>query len=144
MTFLSILANLNIAVVWMVSTSPLLSKSFSPYTKPLVTVTTNTPITIGITVTLMFHNFFSSLARSRYLTHFWLSFSSTLWSVGKAKSTFRQVLFFFFLFWLLQGLVVWSRLGDRFVFQNPREVCVSHSSGRILGCVYTICSYGQI
>ena len=36
-TLLSILANLNNAVVWMVSTRPLLSKSYSPCTNPLVT-----------------------------------------------------------------------------------------------------------
>ena len=28
--------------------------------------------------------------------------------------------------------------------QNPIGVCVSHSSGQMLGYVYTICSYGQI
>ena len=43
----------------------------------------------------------------------------------------------------MQGLVVWLRLGDPFVSQNPRKVCVSHSLGKILGCAYTICSYGQ-
>ena len=39
---------------------------------------------------------------------------------------------------------VWSRWGDRFVSQNLRWVCASHSAGQILGCSYTICSYGQI
>ena len=33
----------------------------------------------------------------------------------------------FFSCWLLQGLVVWPRLGDLFVSQNPRGICVSHS-----------------
>ena len=28
--------------------------------------------------------------------------------------------------------------------QNPRRVCVSHFLGQMLGCTYTICSYGQI
>ena len=55
-TLLSILAYLNNAVFWMVSTRPLTSKSSSPGTNPLVTVTAE-PITIGITVTFMFHSF---------------------------------------------------------------------------------------
>ena len=42
------------------------------------------------------------------------------------------------------GLVVWPRLGDPFVSPNPRELCSSHSPGRIPGCVYTTCLYGQI
>ena len=56
-TLLSILAVLNNVVVWMVSTRPLTSKSFSPFNSPLVTVT-SAPITIGIIVTFMFHIFF--------------------------------------------------------------------------------------
>ena len=43
-TLLSILAVLNNAVVWMVSTRPPISKSSSPFSNPLVTVP-NTPIT---------------------------------------------------------------------------------------------------
>ena len=42
------------------------------------------------------------------------------------------------------GLIIWPRLGDPFVSQNPREVYESHSSGRILGSDYTICLCGQI
>ena len=69
------------------------------------------------------------------------SFNFTLGSAGTAKSTILQVLFFSC--WLLLRLVVWPRFGDPFVSQNLRGVCVSHSSGQILGCVYTVCSYGQ-
>ena len=42
------------AVVKMVSTCPLISKSSSLFTNPLVIVP-STPITIGITVTFLFH-----------------------------------------------------------------------------------------
>ena len=56
-TFLSILAVLNNAVVWMVSTRPQTSKSSSPFNNPLVTIP-NTPITIGMIVTFMFHSLF--------------------------------------------------------------------------------------
>ena len=144
-TLLSILADLNNAVVWMVSTPPLISKSSSLCTNFLVTVS-SAPITIGITITCMFHSFFSSLARSRYLSLFSLSFCFTMWSAGTAKSTIRQALcffffFFFFFYWLSLDLVVWPRLDYPFVFQNTREFYAFHFPGRILGCAYTICSY---
>ena len=90
---LSILAVLNNVVVWMVSTRPPTSKSSSPFCNHLVTVP-NAPITIGIIVTCMFHSFFYSLARSRYLSFFSNSFSFILWSAGTVKSTILQVLFF--------------------------------------------------
>ena len=91
-TLLSIQAVLN-NVVWMISTRPPTSKSSSPFSNPLVTVL-NAPITIDIIVTCMFHSFFNSLARLRYLSFFSLSFSFILWSAGTAKSTILQVLFF--------------------------------------------------
>ena len=51
-TLLSILAVLNYAVVWMVSTQRPTSKSSSPFNDPLVTVQ-KAPITIGIIVTFI-------------------------------------------------------------------------------------------
>ena len=93
-TLLSILAVLNNAVVWMVSTRPPTSKSSSLFNNPLVTVL-NAPITIGIIVICMFHCFFNSQAKSRYLSFFSHSFRFILWSAGTAKSTILQVLFFF-------------------------------------------------
>ena len=77
----------------MVSTRLPTSKSSSPFSDPLVTVP-KAPIKIGIIVTFMFHSFFNSLARSRYLSFFSHSFSFILWSAGTAKSTILQVLFF--------------------------------------------------
>ena len=44
-------------------------------------------------------------------------------------------------FWLT---ITWSRLCDLFVSQNPWELCASHFPRRILGCVYSISSCGQI
>ena len=55
MTLLSILAVLNNAVVWMVSTRPPTSKFSSPFYNPLVTVP-KAQITMGIIVTFMFHH----------------------------------------------------------------------------------------
>ena len=53
---LSILADLSNAVIWIVSTSPLISKSFSPFINPSLTVP-RAPLTIGIIVTLIFNIF---------------------------------------------------------------------------------------
>ena len=55
-----------VTVVWMVSNRAPTSKSSRPFNNPLVTVP-KAPIIIGIIVTFMFHSFFISLARSRYL-----------------------------------------------------------------------------
>ena len=115
-TILSIQAILNNAVVWMVSTRPQTAMSSSPFSNPLITVP-NTPITIGIIVTCMFHSFFNSLARSRYLSFLSHSFSFILWSGRTAKSAISKFSFFFC--WLLWGLVFWPGLGDPFVCLNP-------------------------
>ena len=86
-TLLSILAVFNNAVVWMVFTRPPTSKSSRPNNNPLVTVP-KAPITIGIIVTFMFHSFFNSLARSRYL--------SLSGQPGQQSRQFCRFSFFFF------------------------------------------------
>ena len=77
---LSILADLNNAVVWMASTHPLISKSSSLCTNPLVMVP-SVLITVSITIIFMFQSFFSSLVRSRYYYHY--SYLPKLTSVPK-------------------------------------------------------------
>ena len=72
-----ILADFNRAVVWIVSILPLISNSLWLFSRPFGTVP-RAPITIGTTFTHMFHSFFSSLARSKYLSFFSISFSFTL------------------------------------------------------------------
>ena len=76
-TLFSIQADLNCAVILMVSILSLTFDSFNLFffRSPLGTVL-SAPITIGITVTLLFQNlfFFRSLARSKYLPIFLLSF----------------------------------------------------------------------
>ena len=81
-TFRSILVVLNNAVVWMASTCPLISKSSSSFNNPLLTIP-KAPTTIGITVTFMFHSFFNSQAKSRYLSFF--SFSFNFIAVGRDR-----------------------------------------------------------
>ena len=101
-TRLSILAFFNNAVVWMVSTRSPTSKSSRPFNNPLVIVP-KAPITIGIIVTFMFHSFFNSLARSRYLSLFSHSFSFILWSAGTAKLTILLIFFSFFLLIIIRS-----------------------------------------
>ena len=135
-TLLSILNN---TLVWMASTRRLISQSSSSFTNPLVTVL-RAPITIGIIITFMFHSLFvflNSFARSRCVSIFSLSFNFTLWSVGTARFTILQVLFF-----VVAYYEVWPRLGDPFVSPNLRGVCASHFPRQMQGYAYTICSYG--
>ena len=132
-TLLSILVILNNVVVWMVSTHPPTSKSSSPFSNPLVTVP-NTPITIGIIVTCMFHSFFNSLARSRYLSFFSHSFSFILWSAGTAKSTILQFLFFLLVI-IRSGLLAeisWSICMSK----SHRSLCVLFSRTGAGLCIY--------
>ena len=92
MTRLRILAALSKAVVWIVSTRPPTSKSSRPFNNHLVIVP-KAPITTGTIVTFMYHSFFNSLSRTRYLSFFSLSFRFILWSAGTAKSTILQIMF---------------------------------------------------
>ena len=139
-TLLSILAVLNNAVAWMVSTGLPTSKSSSPFNNPFVTVP-KVPITIGIIVTFLFQSFFNFLVRSRYLSFFSHSFSFILWSAGTAKSKILQVLFFLLIIirFGFQTEIRWSVCTSKSI-----EVYVCHILGQVLDCAYTICSYGQI
>ena len=116
-TLHSIQTNLNNMVVWMVSTFLQIFKSSSPFKKPLVIIP-RAPVTIGITVTFMFNSFlFSSLARSRYLSIFPLSFIFTQFCQDGKIHYSTGPLFC----WRSPGLVVRLRLGDLFVSQNSRK-----------------------
>ena len=124
-TLLSILAVLNNAVVWMVSTRPPTSKSSSPFYNPLLTVP-KAPITIGIIVTFMFHSLFNSLARSRFLSFFLHSFSFIQSSAETVKSSILQILFFFSLIIIRSSLLAeirWSVCMSK----SYRSLCVSFS-----------------
>ena len=102
----------------MVSTRPTTSKPSSPFNNSIVTVP-KVPITIGIIVTFMFHSFFNSLARSRYLSLFSHSFSFVLWSAETGKSTILQIFSFF-----VDYYKVWSsdrELVIRLYIKVPQE-----------------------
>ena len=124
-TFLSILANLNNAVVWIISTCPLISKSSYPFIN-FLGVVPSASTTIGITVTSCFSILFC--------------FHGVVCRDGKVHNSAD----FLFCCWFVLSVDVWQKLGDPLVSQNPSEFCPSHSPGRILDCTYTTCSYGQI
>ena len=120
-TFLGILSDLNNAYVWMVFTSPLISKSSSPFTNHL-RIVTNAPITISITITFMFHiflAFFTCLARASYLSLFLLSFIFHL--------------SFFNITW--SGLLAEIRWSV-FITKSQRNVCISFSWIYSRLCIY--------
>ena len=94
-TLLSILADLNNSVVWIVSARSSIFDSSKSFTKPLWIIQ-SVPVTIRITVTFMLHTLFSSLARFKYLSLFsYFVIFLTLYSAETEKSTIRQVLFLF-------------------------------------------------
>ena len=90
-TLLSTVAVFNNDDICMVSIRLPTFKSSSPFNNPLVTVP-KAAITIATIVTSMFHSFFNSLARSRYLSFFSHSFSCILWSAGTLL-LFQSVVF---------------------------------------------------
>ena len=90
-SLLSILAVLNNADIWIVFTRPPTFRSSRLFNNPLVAVPSS-PITIGTIVTFMFHSFFNSLARSRYLSFFSHSFSFILWPLLFASKLYSMVI----------------------------------------------------
>ena len=138
---LSILAVFNNAVVWMVSTRSPTSKSSWTFDNPLVTVP-KAPITIGIIFTFMFHSFFNSLARSRYLSLFSHSFSFILWSAGTAKATILQILWFLLII-IRSGLrteIRWTVYRSK----SHRSLCVSFSRTGTGLCIYHLLAWSII
>ena len=106
-TLLSILADVTNAVVLMVSSGSLVSKSSRPFTNPFVTVS-SAPITIGITVTFMFHIFFQFPIKGRgtYLSFRFLSILLCGQS-GQQSPQFGKSSFFF-----VDYYTVWSSGSD--------------------------------
>ena len=107
---LSILADLNNAVVWMVSTPPLISKSSSPFINPFVTVP-RAPIIIDINVTFIFHRFFPFPCKIEVFILLFIFFQ--FYSVISRDSKVHNLACSFFFV-----LVVWPRLSDPFVSEN--------------------------
>ena len=99
------------------------------------------PITIGKIITFMFHSFFNSLGRSRYLSLFSHSFSFILWSPGTAKSTILQILFFLLII-IRSGLraeIRWSVC----ISMSHRSLCVSFSRTGAGLCIYHLLAWSN-
>ena len=138
-TLLCILAVLNNAVVWMVSTRRPTSTSSRPFRNHLVTVP-NAPITIGIIFTCMFHSFFQfpSKVEVLILLFTFFQFYSVVSRDSKVDNFANSLLVI-----IKSGLLAeirWSVCMSKF----HRSLCVCHFLGQVLGCAYTICLYGQI
>ena len=106
---------LNDALIWTFFILPLISSSSIPLSKPLRMVP-NTPTTINITVTLIFHNFFGSL-----------NLLSCGCKIHKTAS-----------FFLVSRFGLLARIKWSVFSQNTWESYESHSLGWILVCAYTI------
>ena len=132
---LRIMAVLSNAVIWIVATRLTTSKSSRPFNIPLVIVP-KAPITIGTIVTFMFHSFFNSLARSRYLSFFAHSFRFILWSVRTAKSTILQILFFLLII-IRSGLLAGIRWSVC-MLKSHRSLCMSFIIIIIIIIIYSL------
>ena len=106
-TLLSILADLNNAVVWMVSTRALISESSGPCKNLLWLHRVHQLQLVSPSLSRSIV-FFNSQARSTHLSLSSILFSFTLWLAGTTKSNIRQV---FLLLLLLLLLLTITRSG---------------------------------
>ena len=123
-TLLSILAVLNNAVVWMVSTHPPISKSSSPFSNPLVTVP-NAPNTIGIIVTCMFQ-FFSIPLQGRG-TYPSFHILSVLFCGQPGQQSRLFCKFSFFLLIIMKSGVLTGIRWSVCMLKSQRGLCVAFS-----------------
>ena len=82
----------------------------------------------------MFHCFFSSLARSKHLSNFSLSFIFTLWSAAMAKFTKWLLLFFVLINTSLLTGVWWSV----YISKSEKILCIPFSLTDSGLCIYHV------
>ena len=125
-----ILADLNNAVVWMVSILLPISNSSIPFSS-LIESVPSAPTTIVNTVTsTLLICFFLVLGQGRNF-----AFIFNLWSAGTTKSTGRKFLFFFYLISTRDDLLTRISLSVCFS-KSQRIVCVSFSRTHSGLCLY--------
>ena len=124
-TLLSILANFSNAVVWMVSTRPLIFKSSSPFTKPLVTVPRDRLqlVKTSLSCSTFFFQFPSKVLVLIFLFTFF-----QFYAVVSRDSKFGKLSFFFFFF-----LMIIITRSDRLA-EIRWSVCISKSQRSL--CVF--------
>ena len=142
-TLLSIMTELNTAIIRMVLLVLLFPSHPVPFTNPSGIVLT-APIIVDITITFISHSFSSSHANIKHLSLFRFNLFLLYVLSEQQRPRLGRFIFYLFIFWLSLSLIVCPRLGDPFVSQSPKEVCGSHCQVRILGCTYTTCSCGQM
>ena len=140
-TLLSILAVLNNAEVWMVSTCPPASKSSSLFYSPLVTVP-KAPITIGIIVTFMFHSFFNSTeGRGTYHSFY---FFSVLYCRQPGQQSPQFCKFSFFLLIIIKSGLLADIRWSVCMSKSHRSLCVSFSRTAAVLCMYHLLVWSNL
>ena len=91
--------------------------------------------TNGITVTFTFHSF-SVLSQDPGI------YLPSVLLYGQLE--WQNPLSGWFSFFFVDYLVIYLRLDDLLLSQNPTEYCASRFPGWIMGCAYIVCLYGQI
>ena len=127
-TFLSILTYLDNAVVWMVSSCSLISKSSSPFTK-LLEIVPSAPITNGITVNFMVYRSFISLASSKYLplSSFSFNFHSVV-CAGRQSPLFGRFSFVIFFLAITRSDRLAGIMWSICISKSQNILCVLFSS----------------
>ena len=123
------------SIIWMVSSHPLISNSYIPLPSfwGLLQVHQLQLVSPSHSCSIAFLVFWQGSSTS-------LSFRCLRFSLcDPLDSKIRYSAGSHFFKKLLQGPVIWPELGDLFIYQNPREFCVSHSPGQTLVYAYTIC-----
>ena len=129
-----ILAVLSNAIVWIVSTRPPTSNSSRPFNNPLVIVP-NAPITIGTIITFMFHSFFNSLARSRYLSFFFY-FPSDLFFGLPGQQSLQFCWFSFSLLIIMRSGLLSGIRWSICILKSHGSLCESFSRTGAGLCIY--------
>ena len=112
-TILIMQVDLNNAVVWIVCTRSVISKSSSSWTNTWSLCQQHQLLLVSPSLSYS-TVFFNSLARSKYPSFFSLSFNFILYSVDTTKF-YNLASCFFFCCWLSLGLVIWPRFGDTLI-----------------------------
>ena len=136
-TLLSILADLNNAVVWMVSTCPLISKSSNSCTKILCWLYRADQLQI-VSLSLSCSIVFSIIWQGPGIYPSF-RFLSLFYPIVNRNGKFHYLARSLFC-WVLRHLVVWPRLGDPFVSQPPptQKICVSFFKIDSWLCIYNL------
>ena len=134
-TLLSIPASINNAVVWIVSTCLVISKSSSLCTNSLVTVP-RAAITVGINVTFIFHSFFNSSARCWYLFFFFFFTSFQFYSAVSQDSKVHNSASSLFLLIIIRPGLLADNWWSVCMSKSHRSFCVSFSCTDAGLCIY--------